>query len=360
MIMAGGSGTRLWPMSTKAQPKQLIPFIGGRSLIQIAVDRLDGIVEPGRRRICAGDTHRAPIVERVTGFDIHQYFGEPIGRDTLNAVGFVAAVLAVQDPDATVAVFTADHLIEPLDVFREVVNRGYKLAEQSPDTLVTFGIRPTSAATGYGYLELGEAIDHGGFIVSQFKEKPDAPTAEHYLQAGPDRYLWNSGMFVWRAATLMDCIARFAPENHAGLVKIAQAWDTDQRDAVMQQVYPNLPKISVDYAIMEPASKDNKVTVATVPMPVDWLDVGSWTTYANTCDSDQHDNAIGGAKTQLLDTKHTLVASSDADHLIATIGVKDLVIVHTAQATLICHRDQAERIKELHKSIGEAHGDYYI
>lgn len=360
MIMAGGSGTRLWPMSTKAQPKQLIPFINGRSLIHLAVDRLAGLVEPQRRCICAGQAHRQAIINHVEGFSATQFFAEPIGRDTLNAVGFVAAVLHEIDREATIAVFTADHLIEPVDVFREVVQRGFALAEQSTDTLVTFGIRPTSAASGFGYLELGEAIDGGAFIVSRFKEKPDQTTAQGYLDAGPGRYLWNSGMFVWRAATLMDCIARFAPENHAGLLKIARAWRTDQRDRVLAEVYPSLPKISVDYAIMEPASRDTKVKVATVPMPVNWLDVGSWPSYALTCDTDTQANAIGAAKTQLLDTTGTLVASSDQEHLIATIGVKNLVIIHTPRATLICPRDQAERIKELHKIIGEIHGPDYV
>lgn len=363
MIMAGGKGTRLWPMSTKQMPKQLIPFIAGRSLLQIAMERLEGLVEPAHRLICANEDHRGAIVSRLPGMADERYFGEPVGRDTVNAVGLVAAVLARRDADATVAVFTADHLIEPVDRFRTIVRHGYELAEAHPQTLVTFGITPTSAATGYGYLQLGEAIAGafgGARVVAQFKEKPDADTARRYLDAGPDNYLWNSGMFVWQAATLMDCLSRFAPENHALLARIADAWDTDRRGAVVAELYPKLPKVSVDYAVMEPASADAKVRVAAVPMPLDWLDVGSWPSYAVTCDSDDADNAIGAERTAMLDTAHTLVASSEPDHLIATIGVKDLVIVHTAEATLVCHRDQAERIKEIHGLVEQKHGEFYI
>jgi mannose-1-phosphate guanylyltransferase len=349
-------------MSTRTQPKQLIPFIGGRSLIQIAVDRLEGLVDREHRCICAGQAHRKPILERVSGIHADRFYGEPTARDTLNAVGFVAAVLEREDPEAVVAVFTADHLIEPVDVFRDVVERGYDLAERHEDTLVTFGIRPTSAATAYGYLELGDPIADvpEARIVRQFREKPDQATARKYLDAGPQRYLWNSGMFVWRAATLVKCIDRFAPDNHAGLAQIADAWSTEARTGVLEQVYPRLERVSVDYAVMEPASRDDQVRVATVPMPVDWLDVGSWPAYAHTCDSDHMDNAIGADRTLLLDTEHTLVTSSEPNHLIATIGVKNLVIVHTPDATLICHRDQAEKIKDLHKAVAEQHGEYYI
>lgn len=364
MIMAGGSGTRLWPMSTSDQPKQLIPFIRGKSLIQIAVDRLEGLVPADRRCICAGQDHRGPIVDRVTGISADRYYAEPVGRDTVNAVGLVASVLEREDPDAVIAVFTADHLIEPVDRFVQIVERGYALAEARPDTLVTFGIEPTHAATGYGYLELGEAIAGEGFgearLLEQFKEKPDADAAGQYLDAGPGKYLWNSGMFVWRAATVVACLRRFAPDNHAGLAKIADAWGTADQQQVLEREYPNLPKISVDYAIMEPASKDEQVAVAAIAMDVRWLDVGSWPSYADTCDRDEASNAIGADKVMLLDSENTLVASDDPEHLIATIGTQDLVIVHTARATLVCPRDQAERIKELHGRVKETFGEDYV
>jgi len=253
-----------------------------------------------------------------------------------------------------VAVFTADHLIEPVDRFREVVDQAYRLAEASPRTLVTFGIAPTHAATGYGYLQLGQKVQgHEAFVVEQFKEKPDAAHATAYVEAGPSKYLWNSGMFVWRAATLLSCIERYEPTNHAGLMRVAQAWSSPRRQAVLDEVYPTLKKISVDYAVMERASKDREVQVAAVPMPLTWLDVGSWPSFAQTCPRDEANNALAAPSTLLLDSRNTLVASDEPGHLVATIGVDNLIIVHTRDATLICPADRAEDIKKLHAMLGE-------
>jgi mannose-1-phosphate guanylyltransferase len=350
MIMAGGSGTRLWPMSRTALPKQLIPFIHGKSLLQIAVDRLSGLVREESIHICAGQTHQQAITESVTG--VGGFYGEPIGRDTLNAVGLVAAEIAARDPDAVIAVFTADHLIEPVDEFQTIVNRGFAVAEAQPNALVTFGVAPTTAATGYGYLQLGSSVGDA-HIVEQFKEKPDATAAEQYLAAGPEKYLWNSGMFVWRAATLMQCIKKYVPDNFAGLDELGRLWLTEQRDEALNRIYPQLPKISVDYAIMEPASKDDAFQVMAVPMPLTWLDVGSWPAFAQTCEQDNNNNAIAATKHLLLDSAGNLIASNDPDHLITTIGVDNLIIIHTPDATLVCRADRAEDIKQLYEQVGE-------
>ncbi len=359
LIIAGGSGTRLWPMSRASLPKQLIPFINGKSLLEIAMDRLAGLIPPERIHICAAQTHRDLIVKLLHGGEpAGRFYGEPTGRDTLNAVGLGAAVIGHDDPDAVIAVFTADHIIEPAEEFRKIVERGYALAQSQPNVLVTFGIKPTHPATGYGYLELAEAINPDASVVVQFKEKPDAATAQRYVDAGSGRYLWNSGMFVWRAATLMECIKRFAPENYDGLTQLGAAWCTDSRDALLAQIYPRLKKISVDFAIMEPASKDTtgSVRVAAVPMPLSWLDVGSWPAFAQTCPHDAQDNALGGGRQVLIDTRRTLVASSEADHLVTAIGCEDLIVIHTPKATLVCRADRAEDIKKLHAMVGEKYG----
>lgn len=361
MIMAGGTGTRLWPMSRARIPKQLIPFIGGKSLLQIASERLDGLVEAEHRFICAGAVHQQAILDALPKFTTERYLAEPTGRDTLAAVAFSAAVIGRHDPDAVMAVFTADHIIEPIDQFQHIVEAGFQLAEQNRDVLVTFGIKPTHAATGYGYLELGPQIEKGpAKVVACFKEKPNAPTAQDYLEAGPDSYLWNSGMFVWRAATCLDCVRRFAPEHHAAVMKIADAWDTPKRQEVVAAIYPTLKKISVDYAIMEPASQDQKVTVAAVPMPLFWLDVGSWPAFAQTIDKDESGNAVAADRQLLMDCSNTLVASSDKEHLIATIGCRDLIIVHTNDATLVCHADRAEDIKKIHALVGDRFGNKLV
>ena len=193
-------------------------------------------------------------------------------------------------------------------------------------------------------------------MVAQFREKPDAATAQQFFAAGPTRYLWNSGMFVWRAATLLDCIRRYEPANHLGLTRIGDAWATPQRHAVLAEVFPTLKKISVDFAVMEPAGRDPQVRVAAVPMPLQWLDVGSWPMFAETCRHDAAGNALGTDRALLLDTRGAIVASNDPHHLITTIGCSDLIIIHTPDATLVCRKDCAESIKELHRQVGQQFG----
>jgi mannose-1-phosphate guanylyltransferase len=360
LIIAGGSGTRLWPMSRGTLPKQLIPFIGGKSLLEIAYERLEGLVSPECRYVCAGEKHAQVILDSVPGLTRDRLLGEPTGRDTVNAVGFGAAVIAKNDPDAVIAVFTADHLIKPIDEFQAIIARGFEIAEQSPQTLVTFGIAPTQAATGFGYLELGESIGGTARVVERFKEKPNEETARGYFEAGPERYLWNSGMFVWRASTLLDCISRYEPGCHAGLMRVAEAWGSSRQDAVLAEVYPTLKKVSVDFAVMEPASRDAAFRVAAVPMPLEWLDIGSWPMFAKTCSHDDQGNSIGAERSVLLNCSNTLVTSGDPQHVIAAVGCEDLLIVHTPEATLVCRADRAEDIKKIYAMVGVRFGAEYL
>ncbi len=361
VILAGGSGTRLWPMSRAALPKQMLPFINGRSLLEHAWDRLEGLVENPRRVVCAGDAHRELIQKSLPGLAAENFLGEPVGRDTLAALGFTAAVISRRDPEATIGVFTADHLIEPAGKFRDIVSAGYDLAEREKNALVTFGITPRYAATSYGYLSLGDPVRPGepARTVREFREKPDRETAEQWVSQGPERFLWNSGMFVWKASTFLDCVRRYEPEAFASLSKIIEAWDTPRFSEVISEVYPTIRKISVDFAVMEKASRDQKVSVAAVPMDLSWLDIGSWPAFSETCPKDASGNSISAERHLLLDTRGSLVASSERGHLIASIGCDDLIVIHTPDATLVCRKDRAEDIKKLQALVAERYGGEY-
>lgn len=360
MIMAGGSGTRLWPLSTRDRPKQLVPMIqrGDRrvSLMQLADERLDGLIEPDRRYICTGERFRGAIRAAMPGYDDAHILGEPTGRDTINAVGFAAAVLERIDPDAVFAVLTADHIIEPAAEFRRAAETAFELVESDPTRLVTFSIEPTHAATGYGYVKRTGAIrgfDGRAFDVERFVEKPDTATAEAYLREGG--YGWNSGMFVWSAGAFMRCVERYLPEACQGLRRIGAAWGTPEQRATIDRVYPTLPRVSVDYAILEPASRDagGPARVCTVPMRVEWVDVGSWSSFAGTLTPDGAGNAsVGRAMTK--DCRQTMVVNDQNDgHIVAVLGCEGLVVVRTAGATLVMPREKAEDLKSLHAELPE-------
>lgn len=377
MIMAGGAGTRLWPLSRQHLPKQLIEFIQvpdgtpghdpsgcdskPKSLLELSAGRLEGVVPPERRYICTGERYREVIEAQLPAFAGDRLLGEPAPRDTVNAVGFAAAIFQTLDPDAVFAVLTADQLIEPQSAFAESMDRGFRLVEDDPSRLVTFSITPTHPATGYGYIQRGEPIPGSdpdqapgqapdscaAFAVREFKEKPDLMTATRYVASG--EYGWNAGMFIFKARTFMECLERFVPESFAGLSKIAAAWHTPDRKRVLDEVYPTLPKISVDYAVMEPASKDDRVSICGVEMRTSWLDVGSWPSYAQTLEADADHNQHSGTGS-LVSTqgRGNLVITGSKDHTVALLGCEDLIVVQTPDATLVMPKDRAESLKDLH------------
>jgi mannose-1-phosphate guanylyltransferase len=283
MIMAGGSGTRLWPMSRGETPKQLIGLFEGKSLLEIASQRIEGVVSHEHCWICTNQKHQTIICDKL-GLPASQLLGEPEPRDTLNAVAFTAAVLHKQDADAVFAVLTADHIIRPQEEFARCLSIGFSLVEEDTSRFVTFGITPTFPATGYGYVELGDEIRDGARLCKRFVEKPNANTAEEYIASG--NFAWNSGMFVFHAGKFLEALKRIQPETFAGIEKIKDAWGTNSQQQVLSEVYPELPKISVDYGMMEPASLDEGITICTVPMDVQWLDVGSWPSYGETLEAD--------------------------------------------------------------------------
>ena len=352
LIMAGGSGTRLWPLSTREVPKQLSALIDGRSLLELACERVSSLLDADCVWVCAGEQHREAILALLPGLGTDRFLGEPEGRDTLNAIGLGAAVIAREDRDAVMSVLTADQLIEPADGFQNCLEQAYAVAQEGEDRLVTFSIVPTYAATGYGYIERGVAIagHDAAYEVVRYVEKPDQQTAEEYLRTG--RFSWNSGMFVWRAQTFLDAMREFAPENYAGIEKIGKDWGTANQWQTLGKVFPSLPRISVDYAVLEPASTGGRFAVSTVVADISWRDVGSWQSLAETVDADRRGNRVApGSRAALEQCDGTFVFSSDPSHLIAVLGVEDLVVVHTPRATLVMPAREAEWLKELHGKI---------
>jgi mannose-1-phosphate guanylyltransferase len=361
VIMAGGSGTRLWPLSRAERPKQLLDVVadadgGAHSLLAEAFTRLQAVLPTGQIWVCTaaryGDQVRAALPE--LGAD--RLVLEPVARDTANAVGLAAALVADADPDAELAVVSADHVIRPVERFAAVLETAYEALGARPRSLVTLGITPTSPATGFGYVQRGAETEVPGVAeAASFREKPDRATAEEYLASG--EYLWNSGMFVWRAQTVLDALADHLPESAEGLAKIVAAPAGPERERVLAEVFPTLPKISVDYAVLEPAAAEpGRVLVA--DLDVDWLDVGSWPALASTLSDDGAGNAVRGLAV-VVDGSGNIVFSDDPDHLVALVGVRDSVVVHTADVTMVCPVTDAERVKQLLAAAEAAHASRY-
>ncbi len=352
VIMAGGAGTRLWPLSRNNRPKQLLRLFEGRSLLRAAYDRLTVRFAPEQIYVITTAAHLPMVAEELPEIPSENLIGEPCGRDTANAIGLAAALLERRDPEAVMGVFTADHIIRPVECFASAVDKAYAYVAEHPDVLVTFGISPNTPHTGYGYVQRGELLGSGVHKVVAFKEKPDAATAVSYVASG--QYYWNSGMFVWRTSTILNELARHLPESHADLREMAEAWSLPGGRKRVETMYPALRRISIDFAVMEKAPR-----VVVVEMEGQWLDVGSWTSLTDVFASDDLGNTVVASRAMMLKASGNIVVCEDG-HLIAVAGAKDLIIVRSGDATLICHKDSAQQLKELIGVLEQRYGQTYL
>lgn len=343
MIMAGGGGTRFWPRSRQARPKQFLNVVGDRTLLQQALDRIEAcLVPPARSWVITGKDYLAETHRQLPDVPEGNLVGEPCGRDTAACIGLGAALIAKQDPDAVMLVTPADHIIEPVQEFRRAVHVAEQMATEHPDAIVTFGIKPTFASTGYGYIHQGDQLAQrqgiGVYRVASFMEKPKRDVAERYVASG--EYAWNSGIFVWRVATVLGALQKHKPELYAGIQRIAEAWATPRRQEVLAKEFPVLEKTSIDYAVME-----RHQPVLVVQAPYRWDDVGSWLAVERLHPQDAAGNTVLGKHLGIQTDRCVVVG--DQDRLIATIGVEDLLIIQDGDCTLIAHRSRESEVKQV-------------
>ena len=342
MIMAGGGGTRFWPRSRAARPKQFLTFSGDRTLLQETFDRAEAQIPGDRTWVLTAAAHADQARFQLPSVPGNQVVGEPFGRDTAACIALGAALIAAVDPDATMAVMPADHVIEPAAEFQRAIHAAAQFADDFPEALLTFGVRPSYPATGYGYVHAGEAVGTRQGVraarVQAFKEKPDSATAERFVQSGD--YFWNAGIFVWKVRAILAELERNCPTIAAATGRIAAAWNRPERDAVFAREYESLDKISIDFAVMEKAKN-----VLVVETPYQWDDVGSWLALERRNPQDADGNTVQGLHAGIR-TKNCVVAG-DEGKLIGTIGVDNLLIIQSGDCTLVARRDDEAAVKQL-------------
>lgn len=358
VIMAGGSGKRLWPLSRQCRPKQILKLLNGQTLLQLCFQRLAQVFEKENIIVQTNAAYSGLVRESLPDIPVQNIITEPCVRDTAGAIGLAASVLTKTDADAVMAVVTADQLIDPPEAFASALKDGIAFIETHPQSLLTFGIKPNNPSTEFGYIRCVKPKKYPCctgdiYQVDIFREKPDEQTAKKYLEDG--NYLWNSGMFVWKAKTILEYLEKFLPESTEPLGFIKDDWDGPSQRTTLYEWFPKIPKISIDFSVME-----NAESVYALKLDCKWLDLGAFTALADFIDSDKDNNIIVAGQSELLDCKNNIIVTEEQEHLIAAIGLENIIVAHTPDATLICSKDDAKRLKELLEIIRLHKGERFL
>jgi mannose-1-phosphate guanylyltransferase len=352
LIMAGGFGTRLWPLSRRDRPKQSLVLVGGRTMFEHAVDRIAPLFQPEQIFVVTGAEHVASLAAQAPDLPPENFIVEPEGRGTAPCVGLGAIHLGRRDPEAIMAVLTADHFIVDASRFRQALTAAAQVAEEGH--LVTLGILPSSPSTGYGYIKRGERLGMvEGFPVfraDRFTEKPSLETALHMVDSG--EYSWNSGMFIWRVDRILEEFQRQMPEFYVQLAQVEAALGTSGYEPQLNRLWPQVIKQTIDYGVMEGADD-----VAVIPADIGWSDVGSWTSLSELLPADREGNTIVGPHIGI-ETRDTLVFG--AKRLVATIGLEGMVIVDTGDAVLVCPREREQEVRTIVRRLEREHRGEYL
>lgn len=340
VIMAGGGGTRFWPLSRQKTPKQLLNLTGNELMVNEAIDRLSYVADKKNIFIVTNVTQVPPMLKATEG-RLHpdHILSEPAARNTAACIGYAAMEIIKKYGDGIMVITPSDHYIKDNAGFTRILNAAVKAAETS-NKLVTIGITPTFPSTGFGYIKFEKDSENEAKPVLEFREKPNEETAKQYVASGV--YAWNSGMFVWKASVILEKFREYIPDIYADLEKIGQAMQTEAERTVVEEVYPKIRKISVDYAIMEPSAAKGDVLV--IPGEFGWNDVGSWDMMDVLHDRDDNGNVLVGDSIAI-DTHNTVVYSSG--RTVAVVGAENLIVVETADAVMVCPKAKAQDVKKI-------------
>lgn len=355
VIMAGGGGTRLWPISRKDRPKQLLPLIADESLFQTTVKRLEGLFSADHIFVVTVKDQVAELKNQVPQIPAGNYLVEPAPRGTASVIGLAAAILNKRDPQSVMAVLPSDHFIRNKDLFHLFLRIAVDVARD--DYLVTLGIAPTYPATGYGYIQRGavlpEKYPYPVYEVKRFKEKPDEAAAREMIRTGD--HSWNSGMFIWKTERILSEMSQQMPSLKSAVDELSAADGTTTFKAVFEQVWQSVAVETIDYGIMEKAER-----VAVLPAGgLEWSDVGSWDSLFDVLLPDKDGNIVFSGHHMALDTHNSLVYGNRDDRLVVTIGVDDLIIVDGGDVLMVCHKDQAQRVRQIVANLKNSDRDHY-